>query len=225
MPPPSSIVILRVALPVPLRQVFDYLSAENGMLPLVGMRVLVKFGRRKMVGVIVEIADRSDLPLDKLSSVIEYPDKGQLVVSDETLGLLEWCWRYYKHAPGEVVFSALPPLLRKMDGVIPSPPLQYALTKAGEVRLSEPPGRIKAQIRLLEEMRDGPVTELSLRGVSSSWRKTLPRLLEQQWVSSEIQQPAQLRPIDGPTLLDEQKLAVEAVSKSFGGFHCHLLDG
>jgi len=195
------------------------------MPPQAGMRVLVKFGRRKMVGVIVKITDRSDLPLEKLSSVIEYLDEGQLVVSDETLGLLEWCWRYYKHSPGEVVFNALPPLLRKLDGAIPPAPLQYALTKAGEARLGEPPGRIKAQIRLLEEMRDGAVTELPLRAVSSSWRKTLARLLEQEWVSAETQQSSQLRPIDGPTLLDEQKLAVEAISKTLGSFHCHLLDG
>jgi primosomal protein N' (replication factor Y) len=217
--------VLRVALPVPLRQVFDYLSAENEMLPQAGMRVLVTFGRRKMVGVIVEITDRSDLPLDKLFRVIEYLDGDQSVVSSETLGLLHWCWRYYKHAPGEVVFNALPPLLRKMEGTIPPPPSQYALTKAGEARLGEPPGRIKAQIRLLNEMREGPVTESSLRAVSSSWRKTLARLFEQEWVSTETQQSAMLRPIDGPILLDEQKIAVEAITKTLDGFHCHLLDG
>jgi len=217
--------ILRVALPVPLRQFFDYLAVDNGMSPQAGMRVLVKFGRRKMVGVIVEITEHSELPLDKLSSVIEYLDEGQQVVSDETLGLLEWCWRYYKHAAGEVVFNALPPLLRKLDGVIPPPPQQYALTKAGETRLGEPPGRIKAQIRLLQEMCSGPVTEIQLRSVSPSWRKTLARLVEQQWAKIEEQQAAQLRPIDGPVLLDEQKVAVDAISKSLGEFHCHLLDG
>ncbi len=217
--------VLRVALPVPLRQLFDYLNAENGISPELGMRVLVNFGRRKMVGVIVEIADKSDLPHEKLATVIAYPDEGQTVLSEETLGLLEWCWRYYKHAPGEVVFNALPPLLRKIDGRIPSPPVQYSLTTAGKERLCEPPGRIKAQIRLLEEMRDGAATELQLRKVSSSWRKTLTRLIAQQWVFSELQLPAQLNLVNGPELLDEQRLAINAISKSFGGFHCHLLDG
>ncbi len=217
--------VLRVALPVPLRQLFDYLNAENGINPEPGMRVLVNFGRRKMVGVIVEIADKSDLPHEKLATVIAYPDECQTVLSEETLGLLEWCWRYYKHAPGEVVFNALPPLLRKFDGRIPSPSLQYCLTTAGEERLCEPPGRIKAQIRLLEEMREGAVTELQLREVSSSWRKTLSRLIEQQWVLSDVQLPAQLNPVNGPELLHEQQAAVKAISKSFGRFQCHLLDG
>ncbi len=210
---------------MPLRQVFDYLPAENETSPRPGMRVLVSFGRRKMVGVIVAVADKSDLPLDKLATVIAYPDGERTALSNETLDLLKWCWRYYKHAPGEVVFNALPPLLRKFDGRIPSLPLQYRLSVAGEERLNEPPGRIKAQIRLLEEMRAGPVTELQLRAVSPAWRKTLARLLDQQWVCSETQTAAQLNPVKGPVLLDEQQRAVTGIGNTLGDFHCHLLDG
>jgi primosomal protein N' (replication factor Y) len=221
----SSKAILRVALPVPLRQLFDYLPANTATIPKSGMRVEVPFGRRKMVGVIVEIDDKSDFPLEKLASVASFPDGEQTVLTDETLELLKWCWRYYKHAPGEVVFNALPPLLRKISGEIPLPPVQYCLTTAGQERLEQPPGRVKAQIRLLEEMRGGPVTELQLRTVSSSWRKTLSRLMEQQWVRSEVQTAAQLNPVKGPALLDEQRSAVDAIDKTFGNFHCHLLDG
>ena len=186
MSPSPLNAVLRVALPVPLRQLFDYLSAENNVGPVAGLRVVVPFGHRKMVGVIVEIVDKSDLPLEKLSSVIAYPDSEQTVLTDETLELLKWSWRYYKHAPGEVVFNALPPLLRKTSGEIPPPPVQYSLTSAGQERLEVPPGRIKAQIRLLEEMHEGPITELQLRTISSSWRKTLSRLMEQQWVVRKI---------------------------------------
>ncbi len=50
-------------------------------------------------------------------------------------------------------------------------------------------------------------------------------MLEQQWVQSETQQPARLNPVPGPRLLDEQRLAVDAISRSQGGYHCHLLDG
>ena len=45
--------VLRVALPVPLRQLFDYLPAEDQTCPVTGQRVLVPFGHRKMIGVIV----------------------------------------------------------------------------------------------------------------------------------------------------------------------------
>ena len=81
MPTRRSIPVLRVALPVPLRQTFDYLDAENDVIPQAGQRVVVMFGRRKMVGVIVEVADGSDLPHDKLSKVLGYPDDGSPVLS------------------------------------------------------------------------------------------------------------------------------------------------
>lgn len=217
--------VLRVALPLPLRQLFDYLPEENGVVPIVGQRVLVPFGHRKLVGVIVEVSDRSDLPLDKLATVIDYPDGEQTVLTTEVLALLKWCWRYYKHAPGEVVFNALPPLLRKVGKVIPGVPVQYRLTPAGETRLLEPRGRIKAQIGLLEAIHEGAVTEAQLRAFTPTWRKTLARLLEQQWVQAEPQQPARLNPVPGPELMHEQRLAVDAINLSHDEFHCHLLDG
>jgi primosomal protein N' (replication factor Y) len=218
-------LVLRVALAVPLRQLFDYLPGDCSAIPQPGMRVLVPFGRRKMVGVVVEVADKSELPLEKLANVIACPDGEQPVLTSETLELLKWCWRYYKHAPGEVVSNALPPLLRKADGVIPPLPVQYSLTAAGDARLQEPPGRIKAQYRLLEEMREGAATAPQLRSLAPTWRKTLARLVEQGWVESETQSSAQLKPGPGPVLLDEQQAAVTAISTTLGGFHCHLLDG
>lgn len=217
--------VLKVALPLPLRQLFDYLPADNSIVPQTGQRVVVPFGRRQLVGVIVGISDHSDLSPDKLAEVIDFPDGDKTVLTTELLELLKWCWRYYKHSPGEVVFNALPPRLRKVGGKIPAAPVQYRLTPAGEARLLEPAGRIKAQFALLERMRSGPVTDAQLRGFAPTWRKTLSRLFEQQWIYSETQQPDGLNPSTGPKLLEEQRLAVEAISQSRGGFQCHLLDG
>src|SRR5680860_558147 len=98
MQPLPPISVLKIALPVPIRQTFDYLGVENMSTPRVGQRAVVLFGRRKMVGVIVEISNNSELPIEKLSRVIEYPDENQAVLTRETLDLLKWCWRYYKHA-------------------------------------------------------------------------------------------------------------------------------
>jgi len=221
--PPNT--VLRVALPVPLRQVFDYLPAETAIAPKPGMRVEVPFGRRRMAGVIVEVAAGSELPLEKLARVIAYPDEEQTVLTGETLDLLKWCWRYYKHAPGEVVFNALPPLLRKAGGNIPPPAVQYRLTDEGKGRLEQAPGRAKAQFRLLSKLQQGPATESQLRAISPSWRKILALLIDQAWVKSEAREAAQLNSTPGPVLLDEQQAAVEAISASLGGFHCHLLDG
>ena len=221
----SPTTVLRVALPLPLRQLFDYLPGEKGTVARAGQRVRVPFGRRELIGVVAELASGSELPADKLAAVIEFPDEGQTALSPEILDLLKWCWRYYKHAPGEVVFAALPPLLRKPAGSIPPPPLQYRLTDAGKARLLEPPGRIKAQFGLLEKIGADAVTESQLPSLAPGWRSTLAKLLEQKWLTAEPQQPPALASCAGPVLTDEQRLAVDAIVAGRSGFHCHLLDG
>src|SRR5690554_928244 len=61
-PPPRA---LGVAVPSPLRRLFDYRPAgtppPGGWTP--GLRVRVSFGRREVVGVVVECRDHSELPL------------------------------------------------------------------------------------------------------------------------------------------------------------------
>ncbi|MGD9264286.1 MAG: primosomal protein N' [Lysobacterales bacterium] len=218
-------IVLKVALPVPLRQCFDYLGGDEAPSHRPGMRVMVPFGRRKLVGVIVKVADRSELPREKLARVMAYPDGDKAVLTDELMGLLDWCWHYYKHAPGEVIFNALPPLLRKTTGAIPPLPRQYHVTPAGLERLEQPVGRVKAQMRLLGQISRGASTEAQLRAVSRDWKKLLRVMLEQGWITSATPRPPVLEAVPGPRLLAEQRSAVDAIAASLGRFRSHLLDG
>ena len=78
---------------------------------------------------------------------------------------------------------------------------------------------------VIEGIREGAVTEPRLRSITPAWRKLLARLMEQQWVQAETQQPPGLDPAPGPPLLDEQRLAVDSINSSLEAYHCHLLDG
>lgn len=106
--------ILRVAIPVPLRQLFDYLPPlESNFIKLEpGMRVLVPFGRRKIVGIIVEAADHTDHPLEKLKRISTILDSKPLFPKT-ILALIQWASRYYQGALGEVFDIALPKQLRQ----------------------------------------------------------------------------------------------------------------
>ena len=95
--------IIKVALPVPLPQLFDYLQTEDGSLTPVGSRVLVPFGRRKLVGLVMRHATTSKLPPKRLLRIVQPLDQSEPLLDHGLLELLEWCWKYYKHAPGEVV--------------------------------------------------------------------------------------------------------------------------
>ena len=77
--PVSREKIVRVAVPSPLRRLFDYRVKDNcpgvpkSLDP--GMRVSVPFGRRQVVGIILEIANHSEIPAPRLKDVSDFIDQ------------------------------------------------------------------------------------------------------------------------------------------------------
>ena len=116
---------IQVALPVPLPQLFDYLAPPGGPLPSVGSRVVVPFGRRKLLGVVTGHSGQSEVPAARLLPVTAVLDDNEPLFDPALLALLRWCWQYYKHAPGEVVAGALPPALRSAGTALPQPPPRF----------------------------------------------------------------------------------------------------
>ncbi len=107
-------LILRIALPSPLRRLFDYRAPaglSNAQLQP-GMRLRVSFGRREVIGVLVEIADHSDVPADKLKPALQLLD-AQSPLPAPMLRLCLWTAQYYQHSLGDTLSWALPVLLRQ----------------------------------------------------------------------------------------------------------------
>ena len=105
--------ILKVALDTPLDFCFDYLwGLETGApRPLPGQLVLVPFGRREVMGLIVAVHDETDVPLDKLKSAIAV--RTQLApLSAEWIALCGFAADYYQRPLGEVAIPGLPKNLR-----------------------------------------------------------------------------------------------------------------
>ena len=178
-----------------------------------------------MVGVVVGKTSRSEVPAGRLLAVSEVLDGGEPLLDEKLIELLRWCWMYYKHAPGDVIASALPPALRKAKGKLPGPPLHYYLTATGRERLELPPGRARVQFEMLSALATGPRSGVMLSGIGSQWRKTRLALIDQGWVESEPMPPAQAQISPGPDLIPEQQVAVDSMLASYGKFTCHLLDG
>ena len=107
--------VLRVALPVPLPRLFDYLP-PSGPPPgadWIGRRVRVPFGRGEQVGVVLEIGP-AEAAQDTLKTVTTLLDDAPLLPG-ELLETLRFCIRYYHAPPGEVMATALPVVLRPDD--------------------------------------------------------------------------------------------------------------
>jgi len=111
----TSARFLRIAVPSPLRRSFDYLppdgvTAADALQP--GIRVLVPFGQRELVGILLAVVDHSDVPADRLRQASQILDQQPLLPA-HLLQLCQWAAAYYHHPVGEVLHSLLPVALRK----------------------------------------------------------------------------------------------------------------
>src|SRR5210317_1769453 len=107
-------MILRIAIPTPLRRSFDYLPVNTDSVHSLqpGVRVRVPFGRRQVIGILLEVSEQSDIPTSRLKPISEVLDD-KPVLSDDVFQLLLWASRYYQHPVGDVLQHALPVLLRQ----------------------------------------------------------------------------------------------------------------
>ncbi|ELM3736575.1 primosomal protein N' [Edwardsiella piscicida] len=122
--------VAHVALPVPLARTFDYLLPPD-MPAQPGCRVSVPFGRREMIGIVVAIGEQSELPLENLKRINQLLDT-QPLFSDSLWRLLRWAADYYHHPIGEVLFHALPMLLRQGKAASHTPLWRWSLTPQGQ---------------------------------------------------------------------------------------------
>ncbi|HEY4638070.1 MAG TPA: DEAD/DEAH box helicase family protein, partial [Burkholderiales bacterium] len=108
----KAMTVLRIALDVPLATLFDYAPPEDGA-ARVGDRVVVPFGTRSRVGVVVEEADSSKIDAGKLKRVARVlEDVPRLPV--QWLELMRFLAVYYQRPLGETVVGSLPPRLRSL---------------------------------------------------------------------------------------------------------------
>ena len=101
--------ILRLALPSPLRRLFDYRApagvVRSQLQP--GMRVRVPFGRREMIGILIEVADHSEVPAEKLKPALAILDATPPLPAS-LFKLCLWTSQYYQHSLGDTLSWALP---------------------------------------------------------------------------------------------------------------------
>lgn len=118
---------LRIAVPAPLRQYFEYLPPLQGNWePLQpGMRVRVPFQGRELIGIFMSVVPESSVAWHKLKPVIEIIDTEPIIPAD-ILQLCLWAADYYHYPIGEIVAHALPALLRK--GKIANAPAISSIT-------------------------------------------------------------------------------------------------
>ncbi len=221
-------LLIRVALDVPLPQLFDYRCSDAAA--VVGARVLVPFGRRRMIGVIVERPQLSDVAENKLKLAQRVLDREALLDHD-TLRLLHFAAEYYAYPLGAVVMTALPAALRRVPKRDP-PPQGWTLSPEGQtVSADQLPPRAYAQQRLLELLRTSGTLAHAEATATPALRKALRAFCDAGWViTCEKTNPAApaaaaIKADAAPALNAEQSAAVTETIAAFGRFQPLLLRG
>lgn len=224
-------LILRLALPSPLRRLFDYLppkgAVEEQLRP--GVRLRVPFGRREVVGVLIEVAQETEVPPDKLRKALQLLDERPPLPS-ALFELCQWSAQYYQHSLGDTLSWALPALLRQ--GEPAERRLQRFWIAQPDARPEDPRlARAPRQREALKTLRQHPHGVLhELLGQLGLVKDSLDLLQAKGLVKVETRyhQPTRHQgswlaqaelPLNG-----EQRLAYEAV-RAGSGFHCYLLEG
>ena len=222
----SMSAILRIALPVPLGQLFDYRAPAPPLpAPAPGTRVLVPFGRGRRVGVVVAVAATTEVPAERLKTILQVLDPEPLFDA-ELRSTIAWAADYWLAPLGEAYAAALPLALREAR---PLPALgneRWSLTAAGTAALNAA-SRRGGSAALLDQLaagaRDAATLDLALPG----WRAAARRLRHAGLVACDDSASAEAGTAvtPAPALSAEQQAAVAAVAAAHGHFQPFLLQG
>lgn len=224
--------LVRISLPVPLARFFDYLLPDE-LHAVVGVRVVVPFGRQNKIGVVVGFPEETDIPSDKLKAVEQVLDK-QSLFDEEMWALLNWAAGYY-HAPlGEVLASALPVKLRNGESSEPSRPDYFVVSENGKQALSNGAlARAKKQQELLESVSGfADFFEKPTACSASAWKGLLEKglILQVEMPQQAVswQEKSANRPIcnvNNRLTLNKQQSLVVGRLNYHDGFGAFLLNG
>lgn len=177
-----------VALPVPLDQTFTY--AVEGVIPLVGARVLVPFSGQRLMGVVVRVHE--DAPADgfEIKPVQQVLDDFALL-PDELMRLATWIAQYYVAPLGEVLRGMLPLAAEVKRHFI------YRIAEAGRRVLYEGAAGSSRRSKLSAEeqnreyavlnyLEGGEQAKMSaLRSATSANKALLEGMVRKKWLTRE----------------------------------------
>ncbi|UAA40681.1 primosomal protein N' [Paraneptunicella aestuarii] len=222
--------ILEVALPVPMRRVFDYLCPESLCDVInIGSRVAVSFGHRQLIGIVVATKSESEWQIDKLKPIRKLLDD-EPVIDEALFTLLNWASKYYHHPIGEVLTTAIPARLRKGEAN-ERPGLTYwQATDEGMSADLDSLKRAAKQQQLLQKLQQGRQPESLLREHYSP--QIFTGLRKKAFIESLQVIPAlscdwaqHIEVSDKPFASKEQAVVISALKQQTQQFSVSLIEG
>lgn len=223
---------LRIALPSPLRRLFDYRATPS--IPAAawqpGVRVRVPFGSRQIIGILIETSHSTEVPPQKLREPLELLDPAPLLPA-ELFRLIQWTARYYQHSLGDTLSWALPALLRQGEPAVAQKKLFYQAEPQASIddtRLSRAPRQRQALAAVLQHSHGLAHEQLSSLDIQKS---SIDALLDKGMLHKDYRSTASPK-TDQPLLAQaplnlnpEQRLAFDAICHDLKRYQAFLLAG
>jgi primosomal protein N' (replication factor Y) len=203
-----------------------------------GERVLVPFGPRKVIGIVMVVSNTTEYDPKKLKSIISrVNDKYHF--DDKLLALLKLSANYYHHPIGDVCQQALPVALRKIDQPEITPELEYVKSPVVDAdhrsfthsieKLNKKSSKQAALYAIISEHNG--ITWPELRTLSYT-KSQLNSLEKKQLISQQERKTdtftfkkEAINHDNKLTLSADQACIVSAMNQAAGEFSCHLLEG
>jgi primosomal protein N' (replication factor Y) (superfamily II helicase) len=203
---------------------FDYRLPEAMEGVRVGSVLVVPFGQRRVVGVVVGLAESSELPEGRLAEPVEALEAG---VPEELVELGRWVGEEYCSTPARGLGLVLPPGVgtgAEARRVRPLVELEVEATPAGLEAVSGGQRLGLRQRAVLRALVAGPKLARSLAATAGSDRATLRRLEARGLVTTrEVERRRRHSPAgvgavkEGVELTGDQRAALDAVVAALPG--------
>ncbi|MEW6981045.1 primosomal protein N' [Colwelliaceae bacterium 6471] len=225
---------IQIAIPVPMRQLFTYqvpIALQSPGIQL-GERVLVPFGSRQVIGIVLSIDSQCDIANEKLKAILaRVSDNFHFDAS--MLSFLQLCANYYHHPIGDVFQQALPVLLRQItqpDIVTPKVWCCARILSLDELNALEKKAPKQFYLyQIITQHNEISWAELRTLGYTKAQLNALANkeLIEEQARPSKIfsWQNDALNEDNKLTLSTEQAIIVSTIIQLQNSFSCHLVDG
>ena len=208
--------VVRIAVPVPLAQAFDYSVPEGGVAPAVGTRVRVRFANRILVGVCLAL-DPEDA-FAETKPLVEVLDSTS-VLTEDILRLGHWLAAYYHHPIGEVFAAMLPNAALQGTPLTWRPQQVWLRVRGAAVDLAQAP-RQRALLEFLDR-NGGWASGAAIR--AAGFTSAMIAALVKKGALKAGERPYELeQPL--PLTADQHRV-VEDYRRSLRGFSANLLEG
>jgi len=219
--------IVKVAIPIPVNHLFDYLLTDNSLTVQPGARVLVPFGRNKKIGFVVNSANHEVKPNFGLKSIIKVLDHPALISHDD-FQFLSWASRYYHYPLGEVFATAFPVALRKGKTVQYSQTKYYQLSDRGKCLNPQQLKRSPKQKQLFELFmtEKQALSTQYLNQYDKNWRSAANALVHKQLLTIVYDLPSPPVNTEPPlSANNQQQQAINQLIQQLNHFSVTLLAG